>query len=239
MNFEKLVMLIESPDMSFGRRYESGSYSFILTPDFIIKSPQNATHSLMMSRLEEELEHSQYIVNTDLEGFYFEDEDGTRFEIDGKIPEGFVGKRYFRREFIQQGFILGRTWFDTKQLSVWNKIEEFDSSIFQRMLDLVPHRSDFICEFGPVQTHFPVTDKLYDQYNIKHYTKVMDFVWGTIPDIQEFLRGRKTNQATYGQEIDALHLLDPSVKSKAMKERGIMPKTPLPLSARYKIRQGD
>lgn len=249
MNFQQLYKLVsESPDYSLGNIWEEADYCFLYYKNTLVIGYDKTTHGNISQLLfdSKSLRSQKNIPLQMKQKLIIEGGKEAEFEINGKLKEIYDvidshGSRMSRTPMIRAGFLLGRVWETDKICSLWNHIDTIDKEDIIGLTKKLPGLKQFYFEFSDDWT-FGSNKKDNDISNPKSknsvcgtYKQILDYVSQGDRD-QEAQQSIKDQINT--QDLDMLHLLSPEKKAEAMKQKGIMPKTPIPLVDRMR-REGD
>lgn len=259
MKFERLVELItENPDYCFGNMWDEAEFCFIYKDNFIIIGNNETTHGQLLNylKLDEKLKSykDKHLEKTIYDKFPWSDRPSKqrKIQIIGKSNslyneiDNTEDSLPRRKHLIEKGFLLGRVWnIGASWFSFWNPISYVKKEDLINLEKLLPDIKNCELEFGP-ETTFS-SEKRNKNITIPEVSNDIDIddcVWGTYSEILEFLdkgeqeKGKPSEEKIGTQDFDVLHLLNPENKAEAMKKRGIVPKTPIPLKDRMR-RDGD
>lgn len=253
MKFERLLELVkESPDYSYDNHWRQSDYCFMYYKGMILKGHTPATHFITRNLFLKFMKEN--------EGTYiFEDEyfggvekefghDRTFYvEITGNA-KGFLDlikskklSMSSRSQFIKNGVLEGRIWKSENLVSFWNGINTVSLSDMLKLGRMMPEIKKYNIEFSRQWTSMSDMEK-----NHIINKKSSSNIWGTWKEVIAYLKKPKVagrvkkdqNEKERTEDLDVVHLMDPMEKGRVMKEKGIVPKTPIPMMDRMK-REGD
>lgn len=249
MQFQKLITIVENPDVCLGNPWYDASETFIISENFKVSSQnKKATHRKIWRATSRHL--GEYGMTNMIYSYSFTAKytnGDIDIDVNGIFREIDLDVDPRRSEFLDSGWLVGRIWKKEKIVSLWNYVREMDQRKFRRLVEYYPFikENNYMIEFGDEETEVIHAD-IPSRNILKMHLYNMEGICaiGTYQQCEEYFfhgpeKRDEQKPPTRSIDIEKLHMVPPEKKGEAMKQKGIRPKTPINIADKMNALKGD